>query len=125
MSNPLLINAFNKSLGDFMTDLIKAFPDESFLKTFNVTFSFMRKVNPKQIVVSYMNYIGPYSKQIFECDTDFFLDFEENIGVDHNYLSNGLRLKHLWLHENTTDHTKACIISYMQNLLKIGSKISL
>jgi hypothetical protein len=123
MTNHVLINAFNKSLDSFLTDLIKAFPNESYIKTFYVTFTFMKKANPKQIVISYMNYISPYSKQIFDCDTDFFLKFEENIGVDDSYLSNGLRLKHLWLHPDTTDHTKACIISYMQNLLKIGAKI--
>jgi hypothetical protein len=124
MTNPVLINAFNKSLDSFLTDLIKAFPNESYIKTFYVTFTFMKKANPKQIVISYMNYISPYSKQIFDCDTDFFLKFEENIGVDDSYLSNGLRLKHLWLHPDTTEHTKACIISYMQNLLKIGAKIT-
>jgi hypothetical protein len=123
MTNPVLINAFNKSLDSFLSDLIIAFPNESYIQTFYVTFTFMKKANPKQIVISYMNYISPYSKQIFDCDTDFFLKFEENIGVDDSYISNGLRLKHLWLHPDTTDHTKACIISYMQNLLKIGAKI--
>jgi hypothetical protein len=123
MSNTILISAFNKTLGDFLSDLVKAFPNEVYIQTFQTTLNFLKKANPKQVVSSYMNYIGPYSKQIFDCDTDFFLSFEDNIGVDDSYLSKGLRLKHLWLHPDTTDHTKACIISYMQNLLKIGYKI--
>ena len=118
-----LINAFNNVLDDFLSDLLRAFPNEQYLKTFYSGFLLLKQANPSQIVINFMTYVGPHADKIHNCDTDFFLDFSNNINLENeSYISKGLRIKHLWLHPDTTDHTKACIISYMQNLLKIGEK---
>jgi hypothetical protein len=118
-----LINAFNNLLDDFLVDLQKAFPNEHYLKTFYNAFLLIKKSHPKQNIYTFMSYIGPYADRIKNCDTDFFLQLADtNETTNEDYLNKGLRLKHLWLHPDTTDHTKACIISYTQNLLKIGER---
>ena len=118
----LLINAFNNQLDAFLTDLQKAFPNEHYLKTFYNAFLLIKKSHPKQNIYTFMTYIGPYASQIHNCDTEFFLQLD-NLNVEDTYLEKGMRLKHLWQHPDTTEHTKACIISYTQNLLKLGEKI--
>jgi len=118
-----LINAFNNTLDDFLIDLQQAFPSEQYLRTYYSAFQLLRKANPKQIIFDFKNYIGPYSVQIYNCDTSFFLEQAENIESSDPMFNKGLRLKELWLNKNTSDHTKACIISYIQKLLKISEKI--
>ena len=126
MSSAVIINAFNNMLGDFLKDLQSAFPQETYIRTYISAFEVLRKVNPKQIVLSFMTYVQPFEKYIFDCDESFFLKFDSSnnhLGLDDTYINKGLRLKHLWTHPSTTKETKACIFAYMQNLLKLGKKL--
>lgn len=118
-----LINAFNNTLDDFLADLLCVFPNEQYLKTYYNAFQLLRKANPKQIITEFKVFVEPYSQQIKDCDTAFFLEIN-NLNLDDSYLNKGIRLRELWLHPETTDHTKACIISYMQKLLKISERIN-
>lgn len=118
-----LIKAFNNLLSDFLSDLRTAFPNESHLITFATSIDLLSRANPKEIPVTFMKYILPFETQIENCDTDFFLRLGEG-EQESELLSKGLRLKELWLHKDTTDHTKACIIGYMQKLLKLGKMVT-
>jgi hypothetical protein len=127
MSSAVIINAFNNMLGEFLSDLQSAFPQETYITNYISAFELLRKANPKQIVKGFMFYVSPYQTYIFDCDESFFLGFDSNnnhLGLDDNYINKGLRLKHLWTHPSTTQETKACIFAYMQNLLKLGKRMN-
>lgn len=121
-----LITAFNNLMEQFLMDLQKVFPTESYIVNFYTAFLLVKKTNPRQISQNYMEYVGPYKNQINNCQTEFFLKFDKdnNFGITDEFISNGLKLKHLWLLPTTTDNTKACIIAYLQKLLKLGEKIT-
>ena len=124
--NIALITAFNNTLDDFLVDIQNAFPNETYLKAFYNGFLLLKKTNPKQTMTTFMEYVGPHAKEIKECNLEYFLNFSENenhLSIDDMYVQKGMRLKFLWTHPDTTDHTRACIISYMQNLLKLGEKM--
>jgi hypothetical protein len=91
---------------------------------------FVKRGNPRLVVEQFVQYITPYSKQIMECDEDFFLNFEQNMGLDKENLLYGLKLRSIWLTNSTQDpdktlRQKATIFHYFQKLLKCASKVVL
>lgn len=90
---------------------------------------FVRNSNPRLVVEKFMKTIYPYHKQIFECDENFFLNFENNINDDDKKkLSNedfltGMKIKNVWNSKDTTDNQKAHIWMYFQKLLRAGEKV--
>ena len=90
----------------------------------------IRRGNPRLVVEQFIHYIYPYSTQIMECDEDFFLNFEHNMGLNKENLLYGLKLKSIWLANSNKDNEtvlrqKATIFYYFQKLLKCASKIML
>lgn len=91
---------------------------------------FIRKSNPRLVVEQFLEYVSPYSKQITECDDDFFLNFEQNMGLDKDNILYGLKLKSFWVENSNqnpekTLRQKATIFYYFQKLLKSASKVVL
>jgi hypothetical protein len=90
----------------------------------------IKRSNPRLVVEKFLQYISPYSKQIMECDEDFFLNFEQNMSLDKDNLLYGLKLKSIWLDNSNQDpektlRQKATIFYYFQTLLKCASKVIL
>jgi hypothetical protein len=73
-----------------------------------------------------MSYVAPYETYIFECDEDFFLNFDTNlkqIGLTSDDILFGSKIKNIWLSSEITDNQKAYIWLYFQKLLRAGKKI--
>lgn len=90
----------------------------------------IKRGNPRLVVEQFLQYISPYSKQIMECDEDFFMNFEQNMGLDKENLLYGLKLKSIWLENSNQDsdkilRQKATIFFYFQKLLKCATKVVL
>jgi hypothetical protein len=76
------------------------------------------------VVEEFMQYVSPYSDQIFGCDESFFLNFEKNLSssLTRDNLMFGMKLKSIWQSSNITDIQKATVFFYFQKLLKAGKE---
>ena len=87
---------------------------------------FVRKSNPRLVVEQFIESIKPYKSELFDCNENFFLDYEKNlnlsddIGVDQTLI---IKIKTLWTSNDITDNQKAHIWLYLQKLYKAGEKI--
>ena len=131
MNKIVQIKVFNDILDQFFMYLENEF--DFFRSDIILTKSsidLIRKSNPRLVVEQFLEYVTPYSKQIMECDDDFFLNFEQNMSLDKDNLLYGLKLKSFWtdtLHQNPekTLRQKATMFYYFQKLLKSASKVVL
>ena len=127
MSRIVQIKIFNDRLDQFFVYLEGEFPyfHADIILTKNAIV-FMRRSNPRLVVEQFLQYLIPYSKQIFDCDEDFFLNFENNMSdLGSENLLYGLRLKNFFLENQNTDkgmRQKATVFYYFQLLLTAGQK---
>lgn len=90
------------------------------------TVQFIRNSNPRLVVEQFMTYVGPYQQHIFECNEEFFINFENNLQSDDLSRDNvlyGMKIRNIWLSTETTDTQKAYIWLYFQKLIKAGEKV--
>jgi hypothetical protein len=127
MSKIVQIKIFNDILDQFLDYL------ESYFLIFKSdiiltrsTIDFIRRSNPRLVVEQYMSYVSPYEKYIFECDEQFFLNFDTNlkqIGLTSDDILFGNKIRNIWLSSDTTDNQKAYIWLYFQKLLRAGKRV--
>lgn len=127
MNKIVQIKIFNDILDQFFDYLENNFPyfKSDVVLTKSATL-FIRNSNPRLVVEQFMNLISPYQQQIFDCNEDFFLDFEKNLsdsGLTVDNILAGMKIKNMWLSEEITDRQKAYIWLYFQKLLKAGEKV--
>jgi hypothetical protein len=127
MSKIVQIKIFNDILDQFLDFLESNFlifrSDIILTKS---TIDFVRRSNPRLVVEQYMSYVGPYETYIFECEEDFFLNFDTNlkqIGLTSDDILFGSKIRNIWLSSEITDNQKAYIWLYFQKLLRAGKKI--
>ncbi len=127
MSKIVQIKIFNDILDQFLDFLESNFlifrSDIILTKS---TIDFIRRSNPRLVVEQYMSYVAPYEKNIFECDEDFFLNFDTNlkqIGLTSDDILFGSKIRNIWLSSEITNNQKAYIWLYFQKLLRAGKKI--
>lgn len=90
------------------------------------TVDFIRKNNPRLVVEQFMQFVLPFKQQIFECDENFFLNFESNLSslsLSGNDIVVGMKLKNVWLAHETTQHQKAYIWLFFQKLIRAGENV--
>lgn len=121
------IRRFNDILDQLFNYLEDTFPfyKSDVILTKN-SIHFIRRSNPRLVVEQFLQYVKPYSDEIFNCDEDFFINFEENMSLDQENMLYGLKLKSLWI--QNTDATKslyekARIFDYFQKLLNSAALV--
>ena len=125
------IKIFNDLMDQFFEYMEYEFPYfRSDILLTKSSIDLIRKGNPRLVVEQFIQYIYPYSTQIMDCDEDFFLNFEHNMGLNKENLLYGLKLKSIWLANSNQDNEtvlrqKATIFYYFQKLLKCASKVML
>lgn len=119
------VKIFNNLLKDFLDYLEDNFPIfSSDITLTRSVLNLLLTTNPRIIVEQFMTVVVPYKSQIFNCDENYFLNFEENgIKVNSQNLMHGLKIKQFWVDSTTTDEQKAYIWLYFQKLIKIGEKV--
>lgn len=127
MSKIVQIKIFNDILDQFFDYLETNFVIfKSDIILTRSTVDFMRRSNPRLVVEGYMSYISPYEKYIFECDEQFFLNFDVNlqkIGLTSDNILFGNKIRNIWLSSDTNDTQKAYIWLYFQKLLRAGKRV--
>lgn len=124
MSKIIHIKIFNEILDQFFEFLEENF---TFLKSdiilSKTTMEFVRRGNPRMVVETFIEYTRPYTKQLFECDENFFLGLNIENVVEKDYLNFSEKIKRVWIDKNTTDVHKAIVFQFFHKLLKAGSKV--
>jgi hypothetical protein len=127
MSKIVQIKIFNDILDQFLDYLETNFVIfRSDLMLTRSTVDFIRRSNPRLVIEQYMNFVGPYERYIFDCDEEFFLNFDINlkqIGLKSDDILFGNKIRNIWLSEDTNDNHKAYIWLYFQKLLRAGKKV--
>lgn len=127
MSKIVQIKIFNDILDQFLDYLESHFLIfKSDIILTRSTIDFIRRSNPRLVVEQYMSYVSPYEKYIFECDEQFFLNFDTNlkqIGLTSDDILFGNKIRNIWLSSDTTDNQKAYIWLYFQKLLRAGKRV--
>ena len=127
MSKIAKIKRFNDYLDQLFNYLEDTFPfyKSDIILTKN-SIHFIRKSNPRLVVEQFLEYVQPYSEQIFSCDEDFFMNFEQNMSLDQENMLYGLKLKSLWIQNTNISqilYQKARIFDYFQKLLNSAALV--
>lgn len=127
MSKIVQIKIFNDILEQFLEYLeSNFFVFKSDIILIKSTIDFIRRSNPRLVIEQFMSYVGPYEDFIFNCDEEFFLNFDVNlkqIGLTPDDILFGNKIRNIWLSSDITDKQKAHIWLYFQKLLRAGKKI--
>lgn len=125
MSAIVYIKAFNDLLDQFFDYLSNTFPDHrSDIMLTRTCTDFIRNANPRTSVEQFIQFVGPYQKQIENCNQDFFLNFEQNMALNQNEILFGLKLKMIWQSDDMDDYKKARIWLFFQKLLSSAKKVT-
>tara|TARA_B110000305_G_scaffold238890_1_gene305364 strand:- start:85 stop:576 length:492 start_codon:yes stop_codon:yes gene_type:complete len=108
------ISAFNDMMGQFLTELHSAFPEEKGLKKYMAAFEIMRNANGRMIVEGFMANLTPHRAKIDAKDETFFL---ENAGTI-DFLKD-INLAKCW--PKASQATRDAIWQYIQTLFLLGS----
>lgn len=126
MGTLLKMKLFLNTLDNFLDFIQDTFPEfDTDLVITKQAINMTKASNPRVVIEQFMNYIGPYTSQIENCDEGFFLDIDnikDDIGSEN--LDFAIKLKKIWTSNGVTLEQKAKIWWYFQNLLKYGLKIT-
>ena len=111
------VTAFNDMMGQFLTELHSAFPEEKGLKKYMAAFELMRGANGRMIVEGFMANITPHVEKINARDETFFLQQAGTI----DFLKE-LNIKSYWTRMSTG--TKDATWQYLQTLYMLGTTIT-
>jgi len=123
--NSSILKAFNKHLGEFVTDLISIFPEDNTLKTIKTYLDGLRKVNPRAILVGWKYYVTEkYKTDIYNGNIDYFLqkDYQADVGEtpeDASYYLEIIEKLRKPLSQ-LSDKNKAKAQKYLSNLTKLS-----
>ena len=118
-----LLSAFNNNLNNFITELIKTYPQEHNFIIFKNTILLMQRVNPRKVLLLFIEYINPYKEKLLSRDESFFLN--ENYSSILNQTENKDnawqlidKLKLYW--SETSESNKNVIWMYFKQLITLG-----
>lgn len=111
------VTAFNDMMGQFLTELHSAFPEEKGLKKYMAAFELMRDANGRMIVDGFMANISPHVEKINARDETFFLEQAGTI----DFLKD-INLARCW--PNASEGTRSAIWQYIQTLYMLGTTIT-
>ena len=118
-----IVRAFNDHFGEFVGDVVRAFPDDIDIATAEITLKSLRKTNPKLILTTFQEYVvNPYREKIDAGDITFFISKDYNsdlkdFGETTTILSKIESLREPIRRMKDTERTK--VSEYLQNLAKL------
>lgn len=122
------VNYFYTLLNQFMDELVETFPEEKIrIERYRMLINTTRKANYMTPIKTFYDAVVPYKEKVFDCDDAYFLNeknMKEITEGDEETLVEGLELKKLWTHPETTTDVRAAIWCYLQELLTVSEKLS-
>tara|TARA_Y100001970_G_C14055188_1_gene761167 strand:- start:197 stop:586 length:390 start_codon:yes stop_codon:yes gene_type:complete len=122
--NSTLLKAFNNQLNSFVTELIKTYPQEYNFKVFKNTICLIQKVNPRKVLLLFIEYITPYKDKLLNRDESFFLDenytsIVQKTDNQENAWKLINQLKLYW--KDTNNNNKDIIWKYFHQLITLAT----
>jgi len=121
MNKTKLLHAFNNHFFEFVSDVLRVFPNDYELKTAQSMLFKLRKSNPKIIINIFIDYVlDNYKSEIMKGNIDYFInkDYTDIKDLNNAVLSKFNTLKDPIRRMNNDDKMK--VIKYIQNLIKIS-----
>jgi hypothetical protein len=121
-----IVKAFNEHFDEFVSDVERAFPDDTDIATAHTALTALRKSNPKLILTTYRDWVAtPYKSQIEVGDIGFFVNKDyggdlKEFGCGESggaILSKIDMLREPVSRMNSAEQDK--VIAYLQNLTKL------
>lgn len=121
MSETEIINDFNSTLKDLVTNLAYICPDSIIAQYENDAIKYIN--NPKyynSFIDNFVAHVLQYKPQIMEGNDDFFLGktYEEFNSHDSSYMNEIFKFKDIWT--RISKNNKEIIIQYMQILCQLA-----
>ncbi len=110
------VKAFNDLMEQFINELVKTFPEEESIKSYQESFEMARMANDRLPLNTFMQNISPYSQNIFSRNEAFFTDHADEI----DFLKE-TNMKKYW--PNLSENTKGAIWQYINTLYMLGNTI--
>lgn len=127
MDKSKLLVAFNNHFFEFVSDILRVFPDDYDLKTAQSILLKLRKSNPKIILNIFIECVlNKYKDEIMGGNIDYFIDKnykEEFENIDNVVIEKFNTLKEPIRKMNNNDKQK--VVKYMQNLIKLSEMYKL
>ena len=126
MNKLINVHVFNDLLDqllEFLDDSFSHYRSDIILA--KTTLDMLRKSNYRLVVIQFKKYIEPYTKQINDCDENFFINAAANVNLkdqNQDFFLKSMKIKNIWLAPTTTKKQKAIIFYYFQQLLITSSK---
>ncbi len=122
MSSSLYLQAFNKQLSEFLSDVESVFPNDVDIKAGKNSLLLLKKANPKKIIEVWKTYVtDPYYSKIENNEIEFFInkDYDSDIGLDgkSEVMSAIDRLREPIRRMKSDD--KEVVMKYLLNLCKL------
>ena len=121
--NKTILSAFNNTLDKFVHELISSFPAERKFVVFKNAIKLVQKVNPRKVLLLFIEYIDPYKEKLLNRDESFFLNESySNILEQTDNKENAWKLvdklKLYW--EDTNENNKNVIWDYFKQLITLA-----
>ena len=110
------IKAFNDLMEQFINELVKTFPEEESIKSYQESFEMARLGSARLPLTTFMQNVSPYASHIMSRDEAFFTEHAEEI----DFLKE-TNMKKYW--SNLSENTKAAIWQYIHTLYMLGNTI--
>lgn len=119
------LTAFTTQLDNFLFYLSKQFPTNNSIKTYHNSINLIKKINPRQVILFFKQYIYIYKEKIDNEDASFFLEKEYNEELKNNNESmlEVIKFKDLW--KNSNDKQKKQVFRYFQLLCLLSENYAL
>jgi len=122
MSSSLYLQAFNKQLSEFLSDVESVLPNDVDIKAGKNSLLLLKKANPKKIIEVWKTYVtDPYYSKIENNEIEFFInkDYDSDIGLDgkSDVMSAIDRLREPIRRMKSDD--KEVVMKYLLNLCKL------
>ena len=117
--NRTLLTAFNNTLIMFIDELITSYPQEKEFSLFKNTLVFMKKANPKKILVLFDEYMVKYISAIKKRDESFFLNetYSDLVETEVEDKDNAWKFIYLHLEDTSFRELKLWISNYQDKFI--------
>ena len=110
------VKAFNDLMEQFIGELVKTFPEEESIKSYQESFEMARMANDRLPMNTFLQNVAPYASHIMSRDEAFFTEHADEI----DFLKE-TNMKKYW--SNLSENTKGAIWQYLHTLYMLGSTI--
>ena len=120
------LTKFNKTISQFIDNMIETYSDDAYykkeLEIFKMKFEVLRKTNPQKCLENFLVKLYPYKQQIMDENEDFFLrkDYSTDTNNEEN-LMKALKLKELCEKEMSPE-IKKNIFTYFKVLIILSER---